>query len=217
VDYKALVGDKSDNIPGVSGIGEKTAIALIQKFGTLDNIYTHLDEVENRWKNKLEQNKDKAYLSYDLAKIKTDVNVKLDLQHAKADELDFDSIEKLFTELEFRSLLKILDRLSGKAITTPTLATATAGQQLSMFEVPQELPPIHAPKVESNLTVHIVDTPEKLADLVNMLNNADVISFDTETTSTEEMRAKLVGISLAVKEGEGYYIPVAHREGYCPH
>jgi DNA polymerase-1 len=213
VDYKALVGDKSDNIPGVSGIGEKTAIALIQKFGTLDNIYTHLDEVENRWKNKLEQNKDKAYLSYDLAKIKTDVNVKLDLQHAKADELDFDSIEKLFTELEFRSLLKILDRLSGKAITTPTLATATAGQQLSMFEVPQELPPIHAPKVESNLTVHIVDTPEKLADLVNMLNNADVISFDTETTSTEEMRAKLVGISLAVKEGEGYYIPVAHREG----
>jgi DNA polymerase-1 len=213
VDYKALVGDKSDNIPGVSGIGEKTAISLIQKFGTLENIYAHIDEVENRWKNKLEQNRDKAYLSYDLARIRTDIDVKLDLQHAKADELDFDSIEKLFTELEFRSLLKILDRLSGKAITTPAPATTTTGQQLSMFEVPSELPPIHAPKVESNIVVHIVDTSEKLSELVNTLNNADVISFDTETTSTEEMRAKLVGISLAVREGEGYYIPVAHREG----
>jgi DNA polymerase I len=213
VDYKALVGDKSDNIPGVSGIGEKTAVALIERFGTLDDIYAHIDEVENRWRNKLEQNKDKAYLSYDLAKIKTDIHVKLDLQHAKADELDFDSIEKLFTELEFRSLLKILDRLSGKAITTPALATPDTGQQLSMFEVSQEPQPIHAPKVESNILVNIVDTRENLADLVNALNNAQVISFDTETTSTEEMRAKIVGISLAVKEGEGYYIPVGHREG----
>src|SRR5512134_619699 len=76
VDYKALVGDKSDNIPGVAGIGEKTAAALLQKFGTLDGIYQNIDEVENRWKGKLEQGKDKAYMSYELAKIKTDVNVK---------------------------------------------------------------------------------------------------------------------------------------------
>src|SRR5215216_6288287 len=138
VDYKALVGDKSDNIPGVAGIGEKTAISLIEKFGTLDNIYAHIDEVENRWKNKLEQNRDKAYLSYDLAKIKTDIQVKLDLKHAKADELDFDSIEKIFTDLEFRSLLKILNRLSGKevleaAATPAEPAAPSKGQQLSMF------------------------------------------------------------------------------------
>jgi DNA polymerase-1 len=211
VDYKALVGDKSDNIPGVPGIGEKTAIALIQKFGTLDNIYAHLDEVENRWRTKLEQSKDKAYMSYDLAKIKTDIKVKLDLQHAKADELDLESIEKLFTELEFRSLIKILDRLSGKALETPS--TPPKGQQLSMFEVAEQPRPIHAPTVESNIAVHIVDTAEKLNELVNTLNTSKIISFDTETTSTEEMRAKLVGISLAVKEGEGYYIPIGHREG----
>src|SRR4030095_16836554 len=84
VDYKALVGDKSDNIPGVPGIGEKTAISLIEKFGTLDGIYAHIDEVEKRWKTKLEENKDKAYLSYNLAKIKTDIEVKLDLKHARA-------------------------------------------------------------------------------------------------------------------------------------
>ena len=211
VDYKALVGDKSDNIPGVPGIGEKTAIALIQKFGTLDNIYAHIDQVENRWRSKLEQSKDKAYMSYDLAKIKTDIKVKLDLQHAKADDLDLESIEKLFTELEFRSLIKILDRLSGKALEAPP--SPAKGEQLSMFEVAEQPRPIHAPTVESNIAVHIVDTAEKLDELVNTLNASKIISFDTETTSTEEMRAKLVGISLAVKEGEGYYIPVGHREG----
>src|ERR1043165_2605180 len=134
VDYKALVGDKSDNIPGVAGIGEKTAITLIQKFGSLDNIYAHIDEVENRWKTKLEQGKENAYLSYNLAKIKTDIDVKLNLEHAKADDLDFDSIEKIFTEMEFRSLLKILSRLSGKEVEVVAASTPGKGQQLSMFE-----------------------------------------------------------------------------------
>src|SRR6266540_5310732 len=114
VDYKALVGDKSDNIPGVTGIGERTAIALIEKFGTLDNIYQNIDQVENRWKNKLEQNRENAFLSRDLAQIRTELNIKLDLEHAKAQELDVSAIEAVFTELEFRSLIKTLDRLTGK-------------------------------------------------------------------------------------------------------
>jgi DNA polymerase-1 len=217
VDYKALVGDKSDNIPGVAGIGEKTAVALIQKFGSLDNIYAHIGEVENRWKTKLEQGKENAYLSYDLAKIKTDIDVKLDLEHAKADDLDFDSIEKIFTEMEFRSLLKILNRLSGKEVEVVATSDPARGQQLSMFESVEpaqtQAIAVHAPKVESNVLVNVVDTPEKLADLVKTLNTAKIISFDTETTSTEEMRAKVVGISLAVKEGEGYYIPIGHIGG----
>ena len=212
VDYKALVGDKSDNIPGVPGIGEKTAIALIEKFGTLDNIYAHIDEVENRWKGKLEQGKDKAYMSYELAKIKTDVQVKLDLQHAKADDLDFDSIEKIFTDLEFRTLIKMLGKLSGKEVpvAAPVLSAPGKGQQLSMFA---NEPQVIAPKIQSNIAVNIVDSKEKLTDLVKTLNTASVISFDTETTSTEEMRANIVGISLSVKEGEGYYIPVGHTSG----
>ncbi len=213
VDYKSLVGDKSDNIPGVPGIGEKTAVALIEKFGTLDNIYAHINEVENRWKTKLEQNKDKAYLSYNLAKIKTDIDVKLDLEHAKADDLDFDSMQALFTDLEFRTLLKIVDRLSGKDASTVVSAPTTPakGQQLSMFAA--EPQPVYAPKVESNIVVNIIDTSEKLDDLVKALNQAKIISFDTETTSTEEMRANIVGISLAIKEGEGYYIPLGHSGG----
>jgi len=213
VDYKALVGDKSDNIPGVAGIGEKTAIALIEKFETLDNIYQNIDQVENRWKTKLEQNRENAFLSRELAQIKTDLNIKLDLEHAKAQELDIPAIEAIFRDMEFRSLLKTLDRLSGKDSTDPTGAPLKAGDQMSMFVNEAAPAVVYRPATTLNIEVKIVDTDKKLADLVKELNKASVISFDTETTSTEEMKAEVVGISLAVKEGEGYYIPVGHRAG----
>jgi DNA polymerase I len=221
VDYKALVGDKSDNIPGVAGVGEKTAIALIEKFGTLDSIYEHINEVENRWKTKLEVNKTNAYLSYDLARIRTDLSIKLDLEHAKAPDLNshFTALETFFKDLEFRTLIKTLEKLTGKSSTSEVAApppvavapsTAKAGEQMSMFV---NEPQIIAPKVVSTVTVNIVDTEKKLADLIKVLNKAKVISFDTETTSTEEMRADIVGISLSVREGEGYYIPISHLAG----
>src|SRR5512141_2087687 len=137
VDYKALVGDKSDNIPGVAGVGEKTAVALLEKYGTLDNIYKHIDEVENRWKTKLEANKVNAYLSRDLAQIKTDLNIKLDLEHARTHDLDVPAIEAFFKEMEFRTLLKTLEKVTGKSTLseTPviTSAVSTPGQQMSMF------------------------------------------------------------------------------------
>src|SRR5688572_20781851 len=135
VDYKAIVGDKSDNIPGVAGVGEKTAITLLEKFQTLDNIYSQIDQVENRWKAKLEQNKEMAYLSRELAQIKTDLQVKLDLDHAKVNELDIAAVEPFFQELEFRTLIKTIERLTGKeAAASPSAASAPkAGQQMSMF------------------------------------------------------------------------------------
>src|SRR5512147_2606590 len=133
VDYKALVGDKSDNIPGVAGIGEKTAISLIEKFGTLDSIYQNIDQVENRWRNKLEQNKENAFMSRELAQIKTDLNIKLDLEHAKAQEWDVATLESFFKELEFRSLLKTLDRLAGKDGLATTSAPLKPGEQMSLF------------------------------------------------------------------------------------
>jgi DNA polymerase-1 len=220
VDYKALVGDKSDNIPGVAGVGEKTAIALLEKYKTLDGIYKNIDKVEPRWKTKLEASKDNAYLSYTLAQIKTDLAIKLDLEHAKAHDLNVPAIEAFFREMEFRTLLKTLEKLTGQPVSAspavvsdPAAASAPAkpGGQLSMFA--SEPRAVVAPKVDSNINVVIVDTDKKLDDLVKALNKAKVISFDTETTSTEEMRADLVGISLAINEGVGYYIPVGHNSG----
>src|SRR5688572_8713888 len=165
VDYKALVGDKSDNIPGVAGIGEKTAISLIEKFQTLDNIYQNIDQIENRWRGKLEQNRENAFLSRDLAQIKTDLNIKLDLEHAKAQDLDLVSVESLFRDLEFRSLLKTLERLAGKeaAVSAPL----KAGQQMSMFVDEHQV--IYTPTTNLNIDVKVVDTNEKLIGLVKEL------------------------------------------------
>ncbi len=212
VDYKALVGDKSDNIPGVAGVGEKTAIALLEKYTTLDGIYKNIDKIEPRWKTKLEANKENAYLSYTLAQIKTDLSIKLDLEHAKARDLNVPAIQAFFTELEFRTLLKTLEKVTGQStITTAVTPPPKAGGQMSMFANEPQV--VVSPKVESNVTVHIVDTEKNLDELVKVLNKAKVISFDTETTSTEEMRADIVGISLAINEGEGYYIPIGHNAG----
>jgi len=213
VDYKAIVGDKSDNIPGVPGVGEKTAIALLEKFGTLDNIYRNIDKVENRWKNKLEQGKDSAYMSYDLAKIHTDLSIKLDLEKAKAHDFDSGKIEAFFQELEFRTLIKTLNRLTGKESSSPADSSAAKGRggQLSMFV--NEPLTVSVPQPASSIQVRIIDTTEKLNDLVKGLAKARIISFDTETTSTEEMQANLVGISLATEPGVGYYLPVGHLAG----
>jgi DNA polymerase-1 len=209
VDYKAIVGDTSDNIPGVKGVGEKTAVGLLEKFGTLDAVYANLDQVEKRWKTKLEEGKESAYMSYELARIKTDVKLKFDLEKAKAHDFDASKVVAFFEQLEFKTLIKALDKITGKAEFAP--APAAKGQQISMFA--NEAPAVYVPKVQSNLETVIVDTPEKLAALVKELNAATLIAFDTETTSTEEMQASLVGISLAVKDGTGYYIPVGHLTG----
>jgi len=208
VDYKAIVGDKSDNIPGVPGVGEKTAENLLARYTTLDNIYAHLEEVEPRWRTKLEAGKDSAYMSQRLAAIRTDLPVALDLEQAKPDAFDPAKVEALFRELEFRSLVEKLHKLTGAAAPGGT-------QQLSLFgEVPlQVTAAVRESRPQTGLKTTVVDSPAGLESLVAALKSASVISFDTETTSTDEMTAGLVGISLAVEEGEGYYIPIGHNAG----
>lgn len=210
VDYKALVGDTSDNIPGVAGIGEKTAIGLLQKYGTLDEIYNHLDELAAGVRGKLQAGQEKARLSQKLATIVTEVPVELDLQTACCGQFESAVIEDLFRDLEFRSLLQrftAVQQLYGKV-------APAKGQQLSLFgepltavgEKPAPLPP-------SDILWEIVDSPAALDDLVGRLRSAEMIAFDTETTSTSEMSAVLVGISLACDDRKGYYIPVGHQTG----
>lgn len=208
VDYKALVGDKSDNIPGVPGVGEKTAESLLEKYQTLDAIYAHLDEIETRWRTKLEDGKTSAYMSRDLAAIRTDLMVKFELERAKTEDFDPAKVETIFKELEFRSLVDRLHKLTGQAA-PPSGSRGT--QQLSLFS--EAAPIIQAIAPAADIEVRVVDTPAALAELAAELGKASQIAFDTETTSTEEMKAELVGISLAFKEGQGYYIPISHQGG----
>ena len=204
VDYKALVGDTSDNIPGVNGIGEKTAQTLLHSFSTLDEIYTHLEEVPPRVRARLETGHDAAYLSRKLATIVTDVPVTLDLDQARVENFNPKAVEALFRELEFRSLVPRL-----ASLTSLNKVNTFVTQQLNLF-TPEKLVLIGNPG-PSPITVHVVNTPEKLDELLETLQEGQIISLDTETTSTDPMQAELVGISLAVKAGEGYYIPVGHH------
>ncbi|MBK7319321.1 DNA polymerase I [Candidatus Villigracilis affinis] len=211
VDYKAIVGDTSDNIPGVKGVGEKTAISLLEKFGTLDAIYANLDQVENRWKGKFEASKESAYMSYKLALIEVNLKIDLNLDHAAVKPFDPTLLEAFFKEMEFKTLLSKVPAISGHASATEVAVTprkGKAGEQIPMF--------VNAPVIvstPSKIDVTVVDSDEKLNALKKELAKAKVISFDTETTSTEETTAELVGISLAIKEGQGYYIPVGHVTG----
>lgn len=207
VDFKALVGDKSDNIPGVRGVGEKTAISLLGEYGDLDNVYNHLDDLSSSVRKKLETGRDSAYLSRKLAQIVTDLDVSVDLERARSDHFDPKEVESLFRELEFRSLFTRLNEL----IKTYGKSFPDRGRQMSLFtekvEIKSEKP------AGGQIKVQIVDTPESLEELVARLRDAEVISFDTETTSTDQMRANLVGISLATEIGLAFYIPVGHLPG----
>jgi DNA polymerase I len=205
VDLKALVGDKSDNIPGVPGIGEKTAVTLLEKYGTLESIYQHLDDYSESIRKKLEQGKDLAQLSRKLAKIVTDLDIPWDLEKVKAEKfsIDQEKVEAIFRQLEFRSLLGRLTALYSDY--TPA---GTQVKQLNLFTEPGAA--LAAPR-EIEQDFEVIDTVDKLERLRERLEAASLISFDTETTSTDQMRARLVGISLAVDQSTGYYIPLGHE------
>jgi DNA polymerase I len=209
VDYKALVGDKSDNIPGVPGIGEKTAVSLLQQFDTLGNVYENLDKVPAGVRGKLEKGRESAWLSKKLAQIVTNLVVNLDLDKARTNRIDPAKIEPLFRDLEFRSLFNRLKNISGNLVESTN--DHVVGDQLTMFGTSYELQKKNpVAEIKADLQVKIINTPEALHHLVSQLKKFNLVAVDTETTSTDQMRAKLVGISLAVKENEAYYIPVGH-------
>jgi DNA polymerase-1 len=208
VDYKALVGDKSDNIPGVPGVGEKTAVSLLEKFGNLDRVYAHLDEITGSLKTKLEAGKESAYLSRKLAAIVTTLNVPLDLEQARVEHFDPSRVEDIFRELEFRMLVTRLQNLKQVL----GMSSPGKGEQLSLFDrVEPVLGAVEGLPSSSEVQTTVVDSADDLAQLVRRLQTAQVISFDTESTSTNQMTAELVGISLAVDDSGGYYIPVGHK------
>ncbi len=205
IEYKGLVGDPSDNIPGVSGIGEKTAVSLLEKYPTLEAIYDALEEIPARVRGKLEQGRDIAFLSRQLATIQRDVAITLDLETARTDRLNFAAAESLFRELEFRTLIKRIQELGRRS------HNGVENKQLTMFALEEAPPRVGIPQTLQPQTI-IVDDLESLDALCQELAQAPNISLDTETTSTDPMRARLVGISLAVDEAQGYYLPVGHLQ-----
>ncbi len=204
VDYKALVGDPSDNYPGVAGIGPKTAVTLLAEYQTLTGIYDHLDDIKDSVRNKLVANRDNAWLSRELAEIKTNLKPDFLLENCSTCKINFQAVEAFFKTLEFKSLIPKLRALA------PQFQAADL-HQLSLFGVGGQ----QTENAEANSETKsiIINSEEALQQLAAKLAKSQLISLDTETTGTDPMNCRLVGISFSHEAGSGYYIPVGHVTG----
>ncbi|KZN64087.1 DNA polymerase I [Pseudoalteromonas luteoviolacea] len=198
IDFLALMGDKVDNIPGVPGVGEKTALAMLQGLGSIESLYENLDQIaplgfrgSKGMAKKLEEHKEQLTLSYELATIKLDCEVEQDLETFKIQPMDKDRLVELYGQCEFKRWLAEL--LDGKA--------SSADKQNAVE--------VSAPAaVEGNYETIL--TESQLMAWVEKLKTAEVVAFDTETTSLDYMQADLVGMSFAVEAGEAAYLPLTH-------
>ena len=206
VDYLALVGDSSDNVPGVKGVGEKTALELLSTFGDLDAILANAERIAGkRAREAVLQHADLARLSRELVTIRRDVPVALDLEVLRVRPPDVPRLSELFTELEFRSLIP---KLSSLDVAVAGAAAPAAQRAPAVAVAPATATPAALTAVSVEPT--IVDDPAALAAVVAECRRAPLVALDTETTSLDPMRAALVGMSLAGAPGRSWYLPFAH-------
>jgi len=202
IDYKALRGDPSDNIPGVKGIGEKTAITLLKQFKSLDNLYKNIDskKISESVREKLTEHKDEAFLSYKLATIVKDAPVKFELKEAKIKEYDKQAVIDVLQKYQFASLANKLPDFG-----SPREAGGGSGL------MPSELST--APIQTQKHDYQIIKTEEELDKLVKLLNQQKIFAFDTETTGLDPFALQLLGISFSWQEGQAFYVPIADIKG----
>ena len=212
IDLLGLMGDASDNIPGCPGVGEKTAIKLIKEFGSIENLVANTEQLKGAMKKKVEENKEKIIFSKYLATIKTDVPMELNLNDLKIQEPNEDELRNIFEDLEFKTLI---DRVLKKTQKSPKKADlqldlfaefTTNGEEsaenssfASLKDIPYEY--------------KLVDNEEEIKKICDFLMTFEILSLDTETTSTNAIEAELVGMSFSVEENKAFYVPVpANRE-----
>ena len=212
IDLLALMGDSADNFPGCPGVGEKTAVKLINEFGSVEQLLQRSSELKGALKTKVESHVDDIKLSYFLATIKTDVPTDITLDSLKLQNPDEEKLDKIFTELEFKSLK---DRVLKKVEKKPKPANG----ELSLFDFfsAESQTEEKNTSFESVKTVahnyQLIDTEEKMLEIFSIFKTKNILSLDTETTSTSSIDAELVGLSFSVTPHEAFYVPIpANRE-----
>lgn len=214
IDLLGLMGDKVDNIPGVPGIGPKTAAKFIQAYGSMENLLEHTDEIKGKNQERLREYREQALLSKQLATIEIAVPVKFDPDNYLLESFDREYLSEIFKELEFRSLA---NEILGQSQEKPL-----AGQQGSLFDTPAA--PAKASGRSSKLQAHsiadldinsvehdyqLIDTPAGRKQLIKQLASQTVFAFDTETTGIDANQAELVGMSFSFEKSVAYYVPVS--------
>ena len=207
IDLLGLMGDSSDNIPGCPGVGEKTAVTLIKQFGGIDALLSGKDQLKGALKNKVTDNEQQILLSRDLATIRTDIPLPFSLDELKLHDIDREEVRKLFSELEFRSLLsRVLGEGKKSARSVQIEGDLFAVNPTEDTEVQKKTNLRGLNSVTH--TYKLVEDEEEMRALSQKFLSAKTLSLDTETTGTDAMTAELVGLSFAVEEFEAYYIPV---------
>ena len=218
IDILGLMGDTSDNIPGIPGVGEKTAIQLIKDFGSIDNLLANTSQLKGKLKEKVELNTDKAIMSRQLATIHCDVPVEFNEKELELEEPNKDALREIFQELEFRRMAQII---LGEDLPVAVAEKDSKGQ-MDMFGTPTTEAPIAFDNNDESEVVYnnisnvlhnyeIVDTAEKRAVLIKELLASSEVSFDTETTGLDANQVELVGLSFSIREHEGWYVPISEN------
>lgn len=212
IDLLALMGDSADNFPGCPGVGEKTAAKLINQFGSIDNLLRHTDEIKGKLRDKIENAVEDIKMSKLLATIRTDVPLQLSLDELKVEQPDEVKLRRIFEELEFKTL-------ANKLLNKSELKPKNVETQLDLFSVNtpngQEEP--EKTNYETHKTVpheyKLIDNEEEMDRICDFFMTKEFVSIDTETTSTDAIRAELVGLSFSVEENKAFYVPLpANRE-----
>lgn len=212
IDLLALMGDSADNFPGCPGVGEKTAVKLINEFGSVEQLLSRTSELKGALQKKVTEHVDDIKTSYFLATIKTDVPIELNMDELRLVEPDEQELGKIFTELEFK-------QLADKILKKPQKSSTPANGQLDLFaEFPadgqggEENSSFESLKTVAH-NYKLVENEEETIQIRDYFLTNEILSLDTETTSTSAIDAELVGLSFAVKEFEAFYVPVpAERE-----
>ena len=211
IDMLGLMGDSADNIPGCPGVGEKTATKLIQQFGSIENLLAGTDQLKGALKTKIENNREQIEFSKFLATIKTDVPIELDMEQLKKEEPDEEKLRSLFEELEFRTLL---DRKFKKENPQPA-QDLFQGTLFADFTAnsPEESKNSSLTKYnKGDFDYQLIDTEEKRKEIIDLFFTKDFLSLDTETTGTDPISAKLVGLSFSIRENQAFYVPIPQND-----
>lgn len=211
IDLLGLMGDASDNIPGCPGVGEKTAIKLISDFGSIENLLQSTDQLKGAIKKKVEENTKQIEFSKFLATIKIDVPIELNLDELKYEEPNEEELEKIFAELEFKSL-------TNKILKKPENKPKTDNLQLDLFGnfAPEGVDDSEILNLATlNSAPHnyqLIDTEDEMQKICQSFLTKKILVLDTETTSTSAIDAELVGLSFAVEEGKAFYVPIPENQ-----
>lgn len=210
IDILALMGDASDNIPGVPGVGAVTARKLVAQFGSVQNMLEHTGDIKGKLRQKVEENADKARLSYELATIRRDAPLPVTITDCARVGYDIPALRAIFAELEFRGLDKRIGATAQDDLFAAATPTADSPMQLDLFSAAPALADIST----TPHTYKLVRTPEEQAELAAALLAAPRWAFDTETTGLEPLTDRMLGMSFCITPGEAYYVPV--EDGRCP-